>query len=1404
MPAMKLTTTIGNVLDPKWHPTLPIVAYTATYSGRRDVYLLDLRSTTGAKTPMRLTYWDIGAGGVSGLIGWISNGNDSYSLLFRAMSNEVSLPDYRLYMIHLDNSSSSGVLEIEPLPLAQAMDAARYGPCWYFVRYKQSSHTIRYVGGTAENLWKYCDDEPTSQRLFNDDTYKGTSKDPQIYNDGEYLFFLSDRGLHGGNEWIPDRMNVWAVPLKNNNDKKITYSTKDMIQITDTNCDFEGRTIQEYSVDSTTGNMVVRIGADLYIMSKEAIQTKLNNKSRFRALADGNQTTVDIDSTNDTNTKDDDSSDKTENEDETTTEETDKKEDEQQQDPATEVKEDAKNDDASQTEEAAQSGSTSALPDETKDSVPETEQPVTTTTPSPSAAVIVVDDTEEVESVTAVGNTTDNGNSTKKELPKYFYDYQPPELVSRKVNNGVDQEDHFAGHSKDLKRLPIVVYSDFNNMQERILPVSIVKHYTYGDVFDTISQSTKMLFTLRGQLWVNPVVQDALPAYEEAGKNLPARQYRIAPGAMMGGATRILAARHVPNPVEDGTSDRRLAVILATDPLTSTAEHAFYLIEVQPGATPLFVDMDQLPKPFLGGLVSGGSTRDAGGLGSVRPDTLAVSPCGNRMAWSDTDGRIVVMNLPQYQELTDRSQPVKYEVLPKENELGEPMVGDEVELTFSPGGRYLAVQHNARNQFQVISIVDLGDPLGEENKIADITLGRIVQATPARFNSKNVYWGKSPTDIHDFARDQKMAQLFGLEDPDDVATTLYFLSDRDIKTDVTSPWGDRQKMPHFVENTAVYAIPLKARDVESNSVSGQFRGGGAEEAHVKTLLERMSLLQSLLKSLSSSSRRLTEESINPLSGVFGVADRTFRDKKLNDNRKLEESAEQEDDHLKEAVFPKDMDIDFGPVDLSFARSAYRIANIPEGVYMDIVCQIPDDGSLVMIEKTQSSGAVVNIFLADEFPSDNYDSQTFVATSRKLGAWGLSTSREYFYLLYAPDGATRVVPNSLKGVASLLKDLVLDDSVADHDDLHLSIWPSMEYRQMYDDAWRMLRDYFYDPDMTGIDWPVIHERYLPLVDRCTKREELDDVLIQMASELSALHVFVYGGEYPSPTHEDKKLEYVNDVGGLGAALKRTPEWKGYKVMSIPRPDPDFTMIDQSTTIYSPLSHQALRLSGQRGLEVGDVIVGVNGESVMSVPDIHMLLRGTAGKSIRLDVLRLASGPDTSSNETVTEEKETAKDGDEVPVDPLITVPLDSDASSDLLYHAWEWKTEKLAHELAAKAGISIGYVHLQDMSGPEAEDAFARGFFPNYQKQGFILDLRHNRGKFEFRMRSLSDFSDIFLILTLTFFFFSSFRKAVTLMPGFWMSCSENPGCIGNLETLMQRMADWVGMSTTPLEVMLLF
>jgi tricorn protease len=259
-----------------------------------------------------------------------------------------------------------------------------------------------------------------------------------------------------------------------------------------------------------------------------------------------------------------------------------------------------------------------------------------------------------------------------------------------------------------------------------------------------------------------------------------------------------------------------------------------------------------------------------------------------------------------------------------------------------------------------------------------------------------------------------------------------------------------------------------------------------------------------------------------------------------------------------------------------------------------------------------------------------------------------------------------------------------------------------------DAWRLLRDYFYDENMHGIDWNEIHARYKPLVQRCAKREELDDVLGQMIAELCALHAFVYGGDYNTPDAPPAGPAF------LGARLRRVPEWKGYMVEEIPEPDPDFNLLDD-VAVYSPLSDQALRLSGQRGLNVGDVIVGINGESVLQGTDINMHLRGLSGQSARLEVIRFPLWKQVN-NITAT---------DVIP-ESLLVVPLTADRTSDLLCNAWEWRTRQKAKELASSAGFTVGYAHIQAMDR-DGEDAFARGFFPDYDKDAFILDVRHNAG-----------------------------------------------------------------------------
>ncbi|KAL7576898.1 hypothetical protein ACA910_006662 [Epithemia clementina (nom. ined.)] len=192
-----------------------------------------------------------------------------------------------------------------------------------------------------------------------------------------------------------------------------------------------------------------------------------------------------------------------------------------------------------------------------------------------------------------------------------------------------------------------------------------------------------------------------------------------------------------------------MALILATNLLSPTAELAFYLVQSQAGAMNVFNDLDHLPKPFL-----------ENGLGSIYADSVVVSPCSRRVAWANTNGRICVMNLPLYyqnatsdntttattQEGGNQTKTLLYSVLPRQNELGEPIMGStDLHLSWSSGGQYLAINHLASNRFFVVSIADCGahDPTAQSS---GITSGRIVLATPSRFNSIQPCWGSARAD----------------------------------------------------------------------------------------------------------------------------------------------------------------------------------------------------------------------------------------------------------------------------------------------------------------------------------------------------------------------------------------------------------------------------------------------------------------------------------------------------------------------------------------------------------------------------------------------------------------------------------------------------------------------------------
>ena len=104
----------------------------------------------------------------------------------------------------------------------------------------------------------------------------------------------------------------------------------------------------------------------------------------------------------------------------------------------------------------------------------------------------------------------------------------------------------------------------------------------------------------------------------------------------------------------------------------------------------------------------------------------------------------------------------------------------------------------------------------------------------------------------------------------------------------------------------------------------------------------------------------------------------------------------------------------------------------------------------------------------------------------------------------------------------------------------------EWRQIFDECWRQERDFFYDPNMHGVDWKGVHDKYAPLVKYVNHRADLTYIIGEMIGELNCGHCYVGGGDYPHPP----RIE----TGLLGAELKRDPAEKAIAIVKILKGDP----------------------------------------------------------------------------------------------------------------------------------------------------------------------------------------------------------------------------------------------------------
>src|SRR5688500_8313895 len=184
--ATRLTSHAGDESLPAVSPDGQTLAFTAQYEGPTEIYTMPLAG--GA--PQRRTY---GAGRVS-FVGWTPDGKVLYST-----DAFATLPNHQL--VTLDVGRKDGVCPRTLVPLAQAAEGCydASGKTLFFTRLPfQGSHTKRYQGGTAQNLWRFAAGDKEAAPLTAD--YKGTSKNPLLWNGR--IYFLSDRDGH---------MTLWSM-----------------------------------------------------------------------------------------------------------------------------------------------------------------------------------------------------------------------------------------------------------------------------------------------------------------------------------------------------------------------------------------------------------------------------------------------------------------------------------------------------------------------------------------------------------------------------------------------------------------------------------------------------------------------------------------------------------------------------------------------------------------------------------------------------------------------------------------------------------------------------------------------------------------------------------------------------------------------------------------------------------------------------------------------------------------------------------------------------------------------------------------------------------------------------------------------------------------------------------------
>ncbi len=272
---------------------------------------------------------------------------------------------------------------------------------------------------------------------------------------------------------------------------------------------------------------------------------------------------------------------------------------------------------------------------------------------------------------------------------------------------------------------------------------------------------------------------------------------------------------------------------------------------------------------------------------------------------------------------------------------------------------------------------------------------------------------------------------------------------------------------------------------------------------------------------------------------------------------------------------------------------------------------------------------------------------------KGGAWGVTTSGDK--------------PDASRGSLNVA-------------DVQVKFEPAEEWINIFNEAWRVNRDYFYDPGMHGADWPAMKKKYAKFLPDLSCRSDLNTLIQWMCSELSVGHHRLTGlGE---------RLNTLQPVtGGLLGADFRLAN-KRYQLKKI------YGGLNWTPNLRSPLTEPGVNA------KTGDYILAVNGKDLTTADNLFKHFEATAGRIVELTI---GPNPDYSGSRVVK------------------VVPIENEA--DLRNRDWVEGNLKKVNE-ATKG--QVAYVYVPNTAGLGFE-YFKRYFFPQANKKAIIIDERFNGG-----------------------------------------------------------------------------